>query len=69
MKETLNYLFENNTLSKKEAKSILLEIGQGKHNNSQIACPSSILKALFKQRLFFIGNFRKCFGRAPLLSY
>ena len=35
MKETLNYLFENNTLSKKEAKSILLEIGQGKHNNSQ----------------------------------
>ena len=37
MKETLNYLFENNTLSKKEAKSILLEIGQGKHNNSQIA--------------------------------
>ena len=27
MKETLNYLFENNTLSKKEAKSILLEIG------------------------------------------
>ena len=37
MKETLNYLFENNTLSKKEAKSIFLEIGQGKHNNSQIA--------------------------------
>ena len=37
MKEILNHLFENNTLSKKEAKSILLEIGQGKHNNSQIA--------------------------------
>ena len=37
MKKTLNYLFENNTLSKKEAKSIFLEIGQGKHNNSQIA--------------------------------
>ena len=37
MKEILNYLIEGNFLEKKEAKSILLEIGQGKHNPYQIA--------------------------------
>ncbi len=36
MKKILNHLFAGQTLTKKEAKSILLEIGQGKHNNSQI---------------------------------
>ena len=37
MKEILNYLIEGNFLEKEKAKSILLEIGQGKHNPYQIA--------------------------------
>ena len=55
MKETLNYLFENNTLSKKEAKSIFLEIGQGKHNNSQIASFMTIFCMRAIRRLLLAG--------------
>lgn len=37
MKDILNYLFSHQTLTKSEAKNVLLEIGEGKHNTSQIA--------------------------------
>jgi anthranilate phosphoribosyltransferase len=37
MKETLNYLFEKNVLSMKSAKETLLNIGQGKHSEHEIA--------------------------------
>lgn len=37
MKEILNYLFEHKTLSKEQAKQILIEIGEGKHSSAQIA--------------------------------
>lgn len=37
MKELLNYLYQHNTLTREEAKQVLVEIGEGKHNTSQIA--------------------------------
>ena len=37
MKDILNHLYKHNTLTREEAKSILKEIGEGKHNASQIA--------------------------------
>lgn len=37
MKQILGQLFEHQTLSKEEAKQILLEIGEAKYNNSQVA--------------------------------
>lgn len=37
MKELLNHLFAHNTLSKEQAKTILKEIGEGKHSPMQIA--------------------------------
>ncbi len=37
MKELLNYLFEHNTLTREEARDVLIEIGEGKHNTSQIS--------------------------------
>jgi anthranilate phosphoribosyltransferase len=38
MKEILNLLLEHKTLPKDVAKQVLTDIGQGKVNNSQIAC-------------------------------
>ena len=37
MKQILNLLFENKTLSKEQSKDILIAIAQGKYNNSQMA--------------------------------
>ena len=37
MKDLLNHLYKHNTLTKSEAKAILKEIGEGKHNPIQIA--------------------------------
>lgn len=37
MKETLNYLFDNNTLDRQEAKDILIRIGKGQYSESEIA--------------------------------
>jgi anthranilate phosphoribosyltransferase len=37
MKDTLNYLFDNHTLSKIEAKEILKSVASGKYNNSQVS--------------------------------
>jgi anthranilate phosphoribosyltransferase len=37
MKEILNYLFDHKTLGKDGAKQVLIDIGSGKYNNSQIA--------------------------------
>lgn len=37
MKEILHYLYQHNTLSKAQAKSILIDLAQGKFNDSQIA--------------------------------
>ncbi len=36
MKQILQYLFNHQTLTKVEAKSILLEISQGKFNESEV---------------------------------
>lgn len=38
MKDILNNLFIGQTLSRQEAKAVLTQIGQGKHNNSTISC-------------------------------
>jgi len=37
MKETLNYLFDNNTLSRQEAKEILTGIGKAQYSDAEIA--------------------------------
>ena len=37
MKETLTYLFEKNILTKEEAKKALLNVGQGKYSDPEIA--------------------------------
>ena len=37
MKEILNKLSSHKTLSKEEAKKILINISKGKYNNSQVA--------------------------------
>jgi len=37
MKETLNYLFNHNILSREEAKEILVGIGKGQYSDSEIA--------------------------------
>ena len=37
MKELLNYLYEHRTLSREQAKNVLLEIGHGQHSATQIA--------------------------------
>ena len=37
MKELLNYLYEHRTLTRQQAKEVLLEIGHGKHTPTQIA--------------------------------
>lgn len=37
MKDLLTYLYKHNRLTREEAKNVLLEIGEGKHNTSQIA--------------------------------
>jgi anthranilate phosphoribosyltransferase len=42
MKTILNYLFEHKTLSKEEAKEVLLNISKSKYNNSQVAAFLSV---------------------------
>jgi len=42
MKELLHHLFTHNTLSQKEAKNILVEISEGKHNETQVAAFISV---------------------------
>ena len=37
MKDIINKLSSHNTLSKNEAKKVLLNISKGKYNNSQIS--------------------------------
>lgn len=37
MKEILTYLFDKNTLTKQEAKEVLLQVGQGKYSDPEIA--------------------------------
>ena len=44
MKEVLNYLLTQKTLEKEKTKSILLEIGKGKHNPYQIASFLTIIE-------------------------
>ncbi|MDC0357402.1 anthranilate phosphoribosyltransferase [Oligoflexia bacterium] len=44
MKEMLEYLFDNQTLSKVDAKSILKEIATGLYNNSQMAAFLSVFR-------------------------
>ncbi len=42
MKDLLNHLFNHNSLTSKEAKSILTEISEGKHNEAQVAAFISV---------------------------
>ncbi len=42
MKDLLTQLFQHNTLSKEQAKQILLEISEGKHNEVQVAAFMSV---------------------------
>lgn len=53
MKEILNYLFENNTLSRSEAKEALLRVTKGDVNPSQIAsfCTVFRMRAIAVQEL------------------
>lgn len=44
MKETLEYLFEGNTLTRAEAKKSLLEVGQGKHSEVEFASFLTVFK-------------------------
>ncbi len=44
MKDTLNHLFENNTLTKSEAKETLKKIAAGSFNNSQITAFLTVFK-------------------------
>ena len=44
MKETLEYLFEGNTLSREQAKEILLGVGTGKYNEMAFASFLTIFK-------------------------
>lgn len=44
MKETLQYLFEGNTLSREQAKEILLGVGTGKYNEMAFASFLTIFK-------------------------
>lgn len=44
MKDTLQYLFEGNTLSREEAKSILLEVGKGLHSEAEFASLLTVFK-------------------------
>ncbi len=42
MKELLNHLFNHNSLTSDQAKQILLEISEGKHNEAQVAAFISV---------------------------
>lgn len=44
MKETLQYLFEGNTLTREEAKSNLLEVGKGMHTEAEFASFLTVFK-------------------------
>ena len=44
MKETLEYLFEGNTLTRGEAKMSLLEIGKGLHSEAEFASFLTVFK-------------------------
>ena len=44
MKNTLQYLFEGNTLTWKEAKNSLLEVGKGMHSESEFASFLTVFK-------------------------
>ena len=44
MKETLQYLFEGNILTREEAKSSLLEVGKGMHSEAEFASFLTVFK-------------------------
>lgn len=44
MKETLQYLFEGNTLTREQAKNNLLEVGKGMHSESEFASFLTVFK-------------------------
>jgi len=44
MKETLQYLFEGNKLSRKQAKSALIEVGKGMHSEPEFASFLTVFK-------------------------
>lgn len=44
MKETLQYLFEGNTLTREEAKAALTEVGKGMHSEAEFAAFLTVFK-------------------------
>jgi anthranilate phosphoribosyltransferase len=44
MKETLQYLFEGNTLTRQQAKAVLLEVGKGMHSEVEFASLLTVFK-------------------------
>ncbi|MCG6187218.1 anthranilate phosphoribosyltransferase [Maribellus maritimus] len=44
MKDTLQYLFEGNILSREQAKSSLMEVGNGKHSDAEFASFLTVFK-------------------------
>lgn len=44
MKETLQYLFEGNTLTREEAKTSLIEVGKGQHSEAEFASFLTVFK-------------------------
>ncbi len=44
MKETLQYLFEGNKLTREQAKQILLKVGKGEHSESEFASFLTVFK-------------------------
>ncbi len=44
MKETLQYLFQGNTLTRRQAKEALLEVGNGRHSEAEFASFLTVFK-------------------------
>ncbi len=61
MKETLQYLFEGNILTREEAKSSLLEVGKGMHSEAEFASFLTVFKMrpLASEEL---AGFQRCHG-------
>ena len=55
MKDIINNLSSHNTLSKDEAKEVLLNISKGKYNNSHI---SSFSDNFYDEKYYFGGTAR-----------
>jgi len=71
MKEILTYLFEKNILTKKEAKSVLLNVGQGKFSDPEIASFLTVylMREITPQELAGFGSFLELAVPADLSNF